>query len=77
MGEGGGGKERKAFLSFSSLPFSLPSFPFSPRNARNSGYKKTYELYPVHHFCTSCRDPPSSGTSALKTCIFSPSKKII
>ena len=27
MGEGGGGEE---FLSFSSLPFSLPSFPFSP-----------------------------------------------
>ena len=27
MGEGGGEEE---FLSFSSLPFSLPSFPFSP-----------------------------------------------
>ena len=26
MGEGEGGR----FLSFSSLPFSLPSFPFSP-----------------------------------------------
>ena len=31
MGEGGGGEEKgRAFLSFSSLPFSLPSFPFSP-----------------------------------------------
>ena len=29
MGEGGGGEERK-FLSFTSLPFSLPFFPFSP-----------------------------------------------
>ena len=31
MGEGGGGeeKERKLF-SFTSLPFSLPFFPFSP-----------------------------------------------
>ena len=28
MGEGGGGEEK--FLSFASLPFSLPSFPFSP-----------------------------------------------
>ena len=30
MGEGGGGKEKGRFLSFSSLPFSLPSFLFSP-----------------------------------------------
>ena len=30
MGEGGGGEEKERFLSFSSLPFSLPSFPFSP-----------------------------------------------
>ena len=30
MGEGGGGEEKGRFLSFSSLPFSLPSFPFSP-----------------------------------------------
>ena len=33
MGEGGGGEEKgrcQAFLSFSSLSFSLPSFPFSP-----------------------------------------------
>ena len=30
-GEGGRGRrERKAFLSFTSLPFSLPFFPFSP-----------------------------------------------
>ena len=28
MGEGGGGTRK--FLSFTSLPFSLPSFPFSP-----------------------------------------------
>ena len=28
MGEGGGGEEK--FLSFTSLPFSLPFFPFSP-----------------------------------------------
>ena len=27
MGDGGGGEE---FLSFSSLPFSLPYFPFCP-----------------------------------------------
>ena len=40
MGEGGGGEEKgsQAFLSFSSLPFSLPSFLFSPRNASYSGY---------------------------------------
>ena len=32
MGEGGGGEEKggKEFLSFTSLPFSLPFFPFSP-----------------------------------------------
>ena len=31
MGEGGGGEEKgRPFFSFSSLPFSLPSFPFSP-----------------------------------------------
>ena len=31
MGERGGGEEKgRPFLSFSSLPFSLPSFPFSP-----------------------------------------------
>ena len=30
-GRGRGRRERKAFLSFSSLPFSLPSFPFSPK----------------------------------------------
>ena len=35
MGEGGGGEEkgrkgRERFLSFTSLPFSLPFFPFSP-----------------------------------------------
>ena len=34
MGEGGGGgegeKRKGKFLSFSSLPFSLPSFPLSP-----------------------------------------------
>ena len=31
MGEGGGGEEKaKDFLSFSSLLFSLPSFPFPP-----------------------------------------------
>ena len=35
MGEGGGGEEKgrpdtKPFLSFTSLPFSLPFFPFSP-----------------------------------------------
>ena len=29
MGEGGGGEEKGRFLSFSSLLFSLPSFPFS------------------------------------------------
>ena len=29
MGEEGGGEE-KGVLSFSSLPFSLPSFSFSP-----------------------------------------------
>ena len=29
MGEGGGGEEKGRFLSFSSLPFLLPSFPFS------------------------------------------------
>ena len=34
MGEGGGGRGEK-----SSLFFSLPSFPFSPRNARYSGYR--------------------------------------
>ena len=28
MGEGRGGEEK--FLSFTSLPFSLPFFPFSP-----------------------------------------------
>ena len=30
MGDGGGGEEKGRFLSFSSLLFSLPSFPFSP-----------------------------------------------
>ena len=30
MGEEGGGEEKGRFLSFSSLSFSLPSFPFSP-----------------------------------------------
>ena len=30
MGKGGGGRRERKFLSFSSLPFSLPSFPFSP-----------------------------------------------
>ena len=30
MGEGGGGEEKGGFLSITSLPFSLPSFPFSP-----------------------------------------------
>ena len=30
MGEGGGGEEKGKFLSFTSLPFSLPFFPFSP-----------------------------------------------
>ena len=30
MGDGGGGEEKERFLSFSSLPFSLPSFPFFP-----------------------------------------------
>ena len=39
MGEGGGGEEK--FLSFTSLPFSLPFFPFSPETpdtqARSSG----------------------------------------
>ena len=30
MGEGGGGEQKGRFLSFSSLLFSLPSFPFSP-----------------------------------------------
>ena len=31
MGEGGGGEEKeRKFLSFTSLPFSLPFFPFSP-----------------------------------------------
>ena len=30
MGEG---EKRKKFLSFSSLPFSLPSFPFSPETS--------------------------------------------
>ena len=29
-GEGGGGEEKGKFLSFTSLPFSLPFFPFSP-----------------------------------------------
>ena len=32
MGEGGGRRERK-FLSFSSLPFSLPSSPFPPETS--------------------------------------------
>ena len=31
MGDGGVGEEKgRPFLSFTSLPFSLPSFPFSP-----------------------------------------------
>ena len=30
MGEGGGGEEKGRFLSFNSLHFSLPFFPFSP-----------------------------------------------
>ena len=30
MGDGGGGEEKGRFLSFTSLPFSLPFFPFSP-----------------------------------------------
>ena len=30
MRGGGGGEEKGSFLSFSSLPFSLPSSPFSP-----------------------------------------------
>ena len=33
MGEGGGGRRERKFLSFSSLPFSLPSFPFSPETS--------------------------------------------
>ena len=35
MGDGGGGEEkgRPAFLSFTSLPFSLPFFPFSPETS--------------------------------------------
>ena len=48
MGEGGGGEEKGRFLSFSSLPFSLPSFPFSPETpdtqatpARNDRYLLT------------------------------------
>ena len=32
----------EAFLSFSSLPFSLPSFPLFPRNAWYSGYVVVY-----------------------------------
>ena len=35
VGRGGGGEggeeKGRSFLSFSSLPFSLPSFPFSPK----------------------------------------------
>ena len=27
MGEGGGGEEKGRFLSITSLPFSIPSFP--------------------------------------------------
>ena len=30
MGEGGGGEEKGSFSPFSSLLFSLQSFPFSP-----------------------------------------------
>jgi len=42
MGEGEGGEE----ISISSLPFSLPSFPFSPRNAPDTQAVEflTYQL---------------------------------
>ena len=41
MGEGGGGQEKGKFLSFSSLPFSLSSFPFSPETAYTQARKQT------------------------------------
>ena len=45
MGEGGGGKEKgraflSGFLSFSSLPFTLPSFPFSPETPDTQANEK-------------------------------------
>ena len=43
MGEGGGG--RREFLSFSSLPFSLPSFPFSPETPDTQARHDINEKY--------------------------------
>ena len=44
MGEGGGGEEKGRFLSFTSLPFSFPSFPFSPEtpDTQASMVRKTH-----------------------------------
>ena len=45
MGEGGGGEEKGRFLSFSSLPFSLPSFPFSPETPdTQAGVSVTFQV---------------------------------
>ena len=52
MGEGGGGEEKGRFLSFTSLPFSLPFFPFSPETPDtqatlpSTGTGRTGNLYP-------------------------------
>ena len=49
MGEGGGGEEKERFLSFTSLPFSLPFFPFSPEtpDTQATVFRRTGPIYCV------------------------------
>ena len=44
MGEGGGGEEKGRFLSFTSLPFSLPFFLFSPETPDTQARNKVKML---------------------------------
>ena len=55
MGEG----EKRKFLSFSSLPFSLPSFPFSPETPDTQA---TTSRAATQLFSTGS---PSSGGSSI------------
>ena len=47
MGEGGGGEEKGRFLSFTSLPFSFPSFPFSPETPDTQARKANNSVDPL------------------------------
>ena len=68
MGEGGGEEEKgRAFLSFSSLPFSLPSFPFSPETPDTQArFAEMAHDYVGADLAAVCKE---AGLKAFKRCL--------